>query len=83
VEAVKVAAMDHLLHPVFEFKHQVPEPHGADFCDFLLHVGSPYFLVSAYLSKWKKLRPRRTGLILVIEASQRRQTEPEPNLERI
>jgi hypothetical protein len=41
-----VAAVDHLLHAAFEFEHQVPEPSGHDFCDFLFHFDSPYFLMS-------------------------------------
>jgi hypothetical protein len=40
--ALVVAAMDHLLRSVLEFKHQVPKPRGASFEDFLLHFGSPY-----------------------------------------
>jgi len=37
IVALVVAAMDHLFHPTLEFKHQVPQPHGAGFDDFLLH----------------------------------------------
>jgi hypothetical protein len=36
-----VAAMDHLLHAVPEFKHQAPESSGHDFRDFLFHFLSP------------------------------------------
>ena len=38
-----VAAMDQLLLAVLELKHQVPEPSGHDFRDFLFHFDSPVF----------------------------------------
>ena len=38
-----VAAMDHLLRPVLKLQHQMSEPSGHDFRDFLFHFDCPVF----------------------------------------